>query len=337
MSPAPTHVGRFPSIHPEAPPNRALIVTLHDREPAVHPDVARTEAAELPGGNVAQEAGSDAGARGQICVIIRNVKTAAPHARTALPPRPRRRRLSRPEAQALTRRRLVDAAADVFGEKGFRAASLNDVADRAGYTIGAVYSNFASKDELFRALMLERLRMFEEGLASAARLDASRAEADPRSLEDRIEDALDRIAAGEDSVPPRWWRLLYEYRAHAASDPAAWKELAALERRCRELIAADTERVAAEMGFTLPLPAIEIAELTMALTDGLRAAHAEGRSRMSSAEGLRLVIKALMPLPARPTTADRRGGSQAVRVPEATVGRAAQVPVPARSSAKRRG
>jgi AcrR family transcriptional regulator len=194
----------------------------------------------------------------------------------------------------VTRRRLLDAAADVFGEKGFRAASLNDVADRAGYTIGAVYSNFAGKDELFRALMLERLRMFEEGLASAALQDASRSGTTPRSREDRIEDALDRLAAGENSVPPRWWRLLYEYRAHAASDPAAWRELAALERRCRELIAADTERVAAELGLTLPLPAIEIAELTMALTDGLRAAHAEGRSRMSSAEGLRLVTKAMM-------------------------------------------
>jgi AcrR family transcriptional regulator len=228
------------------------------------------------------------------------VKTATPRARTALPSTPRHRRLTRPEAQALTRRRLLDAAADVFGEKGFRAASLNDVAERAGYTIGAVYSNFASKDELFRALMLERLRMFEEGLASAARHDTSISGTEPRSLEDRIDDELDRIAEGERSVPPRWWRLLYEYRAHAASDPAAWAELAALERRCRELIAADTERVAAAMGFTLPLPAIELAELTMALTDGLRAAYAEGRSRISSSEGLRLVIKALMTLSQRP-------------------------------------
>ena len=61
----------------------------------------------------------------------------------------------------------MNAAADVFGEKGFRAASLTDVADRAGYTIGAVYSNFASKDELFRALMIERLNLFEAGLAAS--------------------------------------------------------------------------------------------------------------------------------------------------------------------------
>ena len=204
-----------------------------------------------------------------------------------------RRRLSRSEAQAVTRRRLMNAAAEVFGEKGFRAASLNDVADRAGYTIGAVYSNFASKDELFRALMIERLNMFEAGLAALA--DGSLRPSQPDlSLDDRIELQLDRIVAGEDGVPSRWWRLLYEYRAYAAADPDAWAELAALERRCRELMAQDIERVSADLGLIPTIPPIELAELTMALVDGLRAAHAEGRSSMTSSEGLRFVTKALM-------------------------------------------
>ncbi len=75
-----------------------------------------------------------------------------------------RRRLSRKEAQALTRRRVLDAAADVFGERGFQAASMADVADRAGYTIGAVYSNFANKESLFHELMEERLREVEAAL-----------------------------------------------------------------------------------------------------------------------------------------------------------------------------
>ena len=206
---------------------------------------------------------------------------------------PSHRRLSRPEAQALTRRRLMDAAAEVFGEKGFRTASLNDVADRAGYTIGAVYSNFASKDELFRALMRERLEMFEAGLAAAAR-DGAGAGGQAGSFEDRIERVLDQLAAGEAAVPPRWWRLLYEYRTYAATDPAAWAELAGLERRCRELIAGQIERFATSFGVVLPRPPMEMAELQMALTDGLRAAHADGRSTMTSAEGLRLVVKALI-------------------------------------------
>jgi AcrR family transcriptional regulator len=205
-----------------------------------------------------------------------------------------RRRLSRSEAQALTRRRVLDAAGDVFCEKGFRTASLTDVADRAGYTIGAVYSNFASKNELFHALMRERLRMAEQGLAAAFRDDEASPAPSSGSIEDGIERELDRMASAEDAVPPRWWRLLYEYRAYAATDPAAWAELSDSDRRCREIIARRIERFAAAVGLVLPIPAIEVAELTMALTDGLREAHDEGRSRMSSGEGLRLVVSALM-------------------------------------------
>jgi AcrR family transcriptional regulator len=204
-------------------------------------------------------------------------------------------RLTRAEAQAQTRRRVMDAAADVFGEKGFRAASLYDVAERAGHTIGAVYSNFASKDELFRSLMVERLRLVEADLEAAA----SYAPPDgvvTGSREQRLEGALDQIAASENLVPPRWWRLLYEYRSSAAADPDAWAELAALERRCRELIARQIEAFAAAFGTILPRSPMELAEVTAALTDGLRAAHAEGRSSMTSGEGLRLVVEALIAL-----------------------------------------
>lgn len=107
------------------------------------------------------------------------------------------------------------------------------------------------------------------------------------------------MAAAEDAVPPRWWRLLYEYRAYAATDPAARAELSNMDRRCREIIASYIERFAAGVGLILPVPAIEAAELNMALTDGLRAAHAEGRSRMTSGEGLRLVVGALLVASAR--------------------------------------
>jgi AcrR family transcriptional regulator len=211
----------------------------------------------------------------------------------------RRRRLTRPETQALTRRRLLDAAAEVFGEKGFRAASLTDVADRAGYTIGAVYSNFASKDELFHALMRERLRIAEEELAGNIGDDQSDPGTPTGSTQERIERELDRMAAAEDAVPPRWWRLLYEYRAYAATDPAAWAELSAADRRCREIIARHIERFATAVGIVLPISAMETAELSMALTDGLRAAHAEGRSGMTSGEGLRRVVGAMIATSAR--------------------------------------
>jgi AcrR family transcriptional regulator len=66
------------------------------------------------------------------------------------------RRLTRAESKELTRRKLLDAAAQVFARKGYAAASVDQVAEAAGFSVGAVYSNFANKDELFAALMSDR-------------------------------------------------------------------------------------------------------------------------------------------------------------------------------------
>ena len=66
---------------------------------------------------------------------------------------PTRQRLTREEKKAQTRERLIEAAAKVFAEKGFAATSLDEVADAAGLTKGAVYSNFDNKEDLVRAVL----------------------------------------------------------------------------------------------------------------------------------------------------------------------------------------
>ena len=66
-------------------------------------------------------------------------------------------RLTREEKKARTRAQLIDAAATVFARRGFVAASLDEVAEEAGLTKGAVYSNFASKEELFQGVIEDRL------------------------------------------------------------------------------------------------------------------------------------------------------------------------------------
>ena len=66
-------------------------------------------------------------------------------------------RLTREQRRQQTRARLLDAAGQVFARRGFHAATVDEVADAAGYTKGAVYSNFTSKDELFLALLDQRL------------------------------------------------------------------------------------------------------------------------------------------------------------------------------------
>jgi AcrR family transcriptional regulator len=220
--------------------------------------------------------------------------------------RPAPRRLSRVEAQAVTRARLLRAAAEVFAAKGFHAASLTDVADQAGYTIGAVYSNFASKDALFQALMEERLRAVEASLAASFPATRTIGADGAASIDDEIDAALDGMAAAEDAVPPGWWRLLAEFRAYAADKPEIRRELATSDRRCRDLIASQIDRFATELGIRLPMTPTELAELTNALSDGLRAAHAEGRTEITPGAGLRLVVAAMIENARRDTAGPTR-------------------------------
>jgi AcrR family transcriptional regulator len=65
---------------------------------------------------------------------------------------PRRQRLTRAEAKARTRGLLLEAAAQTFARKGYVGSSVEDIAEAAGFSIGALYSNFANKEELFLEL-----------------------------------------------------------------------------------------------------------------------------------------------------------------------------------------
>jgi AcrR family transcriptional regulator len=69
---------------------------------------------------------------------------------------PRPRRLTRAEAKARTRELLLEAAARTFARKGYAGASVEEIAEDAGFSIGALYSNFSGKEELFLALMTGR-------------------------------------------------------------------------------------------------------------------------------------------------------------------------------------
>ncbi len=70
---------------------------------------------------------------------------------------PPRRPSLRDEQKALTRRRLIDAAELVFARSGFHGATVEEIAHEAGATTGALYSNFAGKEDLFLALFEERI------------------------------------------------------------------------------------------------------------------------------------------------------------------------------------
>ncbi|MGH9019440.1 MAG: TetR/AcrR family transcriptional regulator [Acidimicrobiales bacterium] len=94
------------------------------------------------------------------------------------------RRLTRTESRAQTRERLLDAAATAFASDGYSGASVEEIAESAGFSVGALYSNFAGKEQLF-AEVLRRQRA--DRMARVHELFSS-----PGSLDDHLR-ALSRL------------------------------------------------------------------------------------------------------------------------------------------------
>ncbi len=179
-------------------------------------------------------------------------------------------------------------AAAVFAERGFRATAIEEVAERAGYSIGAVYSNFTGKDDLFLSLMRERMQGLEDGLFRwSSQQTAPFAPVDRAAA---LEAELDQMARAEEATPPGWWRLLAEFRAYAETNADVRRELLETEARCRRIIASDIERIATTYGLDTPMSPDDMADVSIAILDGLRAAHAQGRLAMTSAQAYRRVV-----------------------------------------------
>lgn len=160
--------------------------------------------------------------------------------------------------RAETRVRLLQAAGEVFAKHGYDRASLDDVAAAAGLTKGAVYSSFASKDELFYALMREHI---DERLALVS---------SAMSRESTIADATRAAGLGELISSQADWQLLFiEFWVRAVRDPDLREEFARQRRAARELIARFVELHAADLGFELQAPADQIAVAVLALTNGI--------------------------------------------------------------------
>jgi AcrR family transcriptional regulator len=139
-----------------------------------------------------------------------------------------------------TRRRMLDAALDVFAEQGFGRTSVEDVCARAGYTRGAFYSNFVSLDELFLAMWQER----SDALLAAASAEVEAVAQRPvASLEEGI-DRLLEVAVVDDA----WVRIESEFTAHALRTPALREVMAARERRIAELLLRVLERAVEHVG-----------------------------------------------------------------------------------------
>lgn len=169
-------------------------------------------------------------------------------------------RLTRKERQAHTRERLMKSAARVAARRGIERASLDEVAHDAGFTKGAVYANFESKEQLFLAMLEEH---FDARLADIDRVLSSGGTPEDQAREV----ASDFMRAIESE--PEWERLFFEFAVYAARNEAFKVELVERYRVMRERIAVMYERRAEELGLESPVPAVEVAAMTFAMANGV--------------------------------------------------------------------
>jgi AcrR family transcriptional regulator len=168
------------------------------------------------------------------------------------------RPLTRAERREQTRDDLVAAADRCFVQGGFLPTSLDQIATSAGYTKGAVYSNFASKEDLFFAVY-ER------------RADAAAAQMEERLEGDAVA-GLERISAdttGRRGRDDGWLAVFFEFWAHVIRHPELRARFAEIHRRVQLPVADAFERVAAERGVELPDAALPLAVAGGAMQIGL--------------------------------------------------------------------
>jgi AcrR family transcriptional regulator len=168
-------------------------------------------------------------------------------------------RLTRAERRQQTRARLLDAAGQVFARRGFHAATVDEVADAAGYTKGAVYSNFANKDELFLALLDQRL---------AAQLQQVEALYAIESSEELLA-AMPGWTEREFAAARDFGVLMVEFSLYALRNPAAQAELAQRYRQLRSRLAELIRRRYARHRSAPPMPPEHLAALVLATDAGL--------------------------------------------------------------------
>ena len=151
-------------------------------------------------------------------------------------------RLSRMERREKTRQDLLTAAETCFVTRGFHATSVDEVAERAGYTKGAVYSNFASKEDLFFGVYQRRIdHVLTDVVPGLRQAGAAR--------------AFDSLATG--TIQRRdsddgWLAVFFEFWAHVLRHPELRARFAESHIRFLEPLTDGVRQLAAERGCSLP-------------------------------------------------------------------------------------
>jgi AcrR family transcriptional regulator len=183
-----------------------------------------------------------------------------------------RKRLSREDSREQTTQRLLDAAAKLIARKGLDAASVENIAAAAGYSRGAFYSNFKSKDDLF----IELLRC--DHVKATGELEALRTGDLPvDQIQARARDIYAHMFRDNESFM-NWT----EARMMAARDTRFRVKLEALMSEKRTQIAAFIQYFYERVGVAPPMPPEKMAMGFMSLAEGVRLFMMSSPSEMTS-------------------------------------------------------
>ncbi|MEX2195108.1 MAG: TetR/AcrR family transcriptional regulator [Thermoleophilaceae bacterium] len=167
---------------------------------------------------------------------------------------------TREERQAQTRALLVQAAARLFAREGYHRATLAGVAREAGFSTGAVYSNFAGKDDLFLAVY----EMFIAGSAREVDLASAEEAAAHEQARHAADQWMDRLARH-----PEGFLLFVELWLQALRDPARRADFGLRFAVMRDAVTRIVEHLADRHDLDLPMPAGRLAVGLRAFANGM--------------------------------------------------------------------
>jgi AcrR family transcriptional regulator len=169
-------------------------------------------------------------------------------------------RLTREQSKANTRERLLAAARSAFAENGFHGASVEEIATRAGFSTGALYSNFGGKEDLFLVLMEREIEEHAREIAEAV--------AKRPSVSERATGGARRWMMMIEREP-ELLLLFMEFWAYGVREPAVRPKVAERFAQMRRLLTRLIEDGVREFELELALPAEQLAIAVDALADGI--------------------------------------------------------------------
>jgi AcrR family transcriptional regulator len=168
--------------------------------------------------------------------------------------------MTREQSKANTRERLLGAARSVFASSGFHGASVEEIASRAGFSTGALYSNFDGKEDLFLVLMEREINEHAREIAEAVQARESVAERAAGGAR-RWMTMIER--------EPELLLLFTEFWAYGVRDAQVRPKVAARFAQVRELLTRLIADGVREFDLELQMPAEQLAVAIDALADGI--------------------------------------------------------------------